>query len=424
MRILHTSDWHLGKMLENISRIEEQREFIDCLCERVEQENVDLVLIAGDVFDTYNPSTAAEELFYEAVERLGGKGRRAVVVIAGNHDSPERLCAASPLAYKQGILLLGYPSSNAGEYGIREGDIKLVNSGPGWLELGIGECKHNAVVLTLPYPSEARLEEVLVSQADEESIQSAYSEKVGRILQELSANFREDTVNLVVSHIFVRGGDPSDSERVIQVGGAMTVAPEVFPVNAHYVALGHLHRPQAVKGSPVPAYYSGSPLAYSFSEVDYSKAMYIVDTVPGEAAKVTPVLLHCGRPLKKWVAKNGYEEVLQWCEAGRDLGAWIDAEIHTGRVITMEEQKKLRELNRGIINLRPVLTEDQKDEVTWENRESKRIDELFQDFYQHRMGIEVSEELMGTFLEVLNEEEEALKEAIQEGGDAVETKIS
>ena len=116
MRILHTSDWHLGRSLEQISRIEEQKDFVDFLVKAVEEQAIDLVLIAGDIYDTYNPSAAAEELFYGAVERLNGKGRRAVVVIAGNHDNPERLCAASPLAYKNGIILLGYPGSDPGEY--------------------------------------------------------------------------------------------------------------------------------------------------------------------------------------------------------------------------------------------------------------------------------------------------------------------
>lgn len=100
MRILHTSDWHLGRSLENINRIEEQWEFIDQLCEIADEERIDLVLVAGDVYDSYNPSAAAEELFYYALDRLNDGGGRAVVVIAGNHDNPERLCASNPLASK------------------------------------------------------------------------------------------------------------------------------------------------------------------------------------------------------------------------------------------------------------------------------------------------------------------------------------
>ncbi len=251
MRILHTSDWHLGRSLEHISRIGEQREVIDCICKTAEEQEIDLVLVAGDVFDTYNPSAAAEELFYDAIVRLNGKGRRAVVVIAGNHDNPDRLCAASPLARKNGIVLLGYPASDAGASGAGPGEIRIEGSGPGWLELSVPGCAHHAVIITLPYPSESRLEEVVSREADEGALQKAYSERIGDLFASLSRNFRKDTVNLAVGHLFLRGGKETDSERTLQVGGAMTVDPAVLPKNAHFVALGHLHRPQRVNPAPV-----------------------------------------------------------------------------------------------------------------------------------------------------------------------------
>ena len=418
MRILHTSDWHLGKTLEQINRIDEQREFIDCLCKKVEEEKVDLVLVAGDVYDTYNPSAAAEELFYDAIERLNGKGKRAIVVIAGNHDNPERLCAASPLAYKNGIILLGYPGSDAGTHKIDGGNIKIIDSGIGWFELWISGCEHNAVILTLPYPSEARLEEILSSEADEGKLQKAYSERIGNLLSKLSEKFREDTVNLVVSHLFLKGGKESDSERTIQVGGALTVDPAVLPPNAHFIALGHLHRPQMVKDAPCPAYYSGSPLAYSFSEAEYSKAIYIIDAEPGKESKVEPHYLNCGKPLRRWKAEEGIGQAMKWCEEGRDANAWIDLEIHTDRVLTSEEQKKLRELNPGIINIRPVIKLEAGEAVSYENRESKKIDDLFTEYYKFKTGTEVSEELMAVFLDVLNPKADEEKDETATGGDA------
>jgi len=418
MRILHTSDWHLGKTLENISRLDEQKDFINELCGIVDRENIDLVLVAGDIFDTYTPSTAAEELFYEAMDRLNGGRRRAVVAIAGNHDSPERLCAASPLAYKNGIILLGYPGSDAGTYKCENGNIKIVDSGPGWLELWISGCNHNAVIIALPYPSEARLEQVLSKELDESELQQAYSDRVGSLFKQLSRKFRDDTVNLAVSHIFLSGGWTSDSERILQVGGAMTVEPEALPSKAHFVALGHLHRPQRIKDAPCPAYYSGSPLAYSFSESGYSKAVYVIDAVPGEQAKVQELYLNCGRPLRRWSAKNGIEEAIRWCEEGKDCGAWIDLEIYTDRALTMEEQKRLKQLNPGIINIRPVIKSEDLEISGYEDRETKRIDELFRDYYRYKTGTEISEELMSTFLDVLNEDEE------EDGGSGLETKVS
>ena len=355
MRILHTSDWHLGKSLEQINRIAEQKEFIDCLCKTMEEQNIDLVLVAGDIYDTYNPSAAAEELFYEAVDRLNDKGKRAVVVIAGNHDNPERLCAASPLAYKNGIILLGYPGSDAAMYKINSENIKIVDSGPGWLELCVPACQYHAVIITLPYPSESRLEEILSQQADEGILQKAYSEKIGSIFSTLSQKFRDDTVNLAIGHLFLMGGKESDSERTLQVGGALTVDSSVLPPNAHYVALGHLHRPQEIRNSPCPVFYSGSPLAYSFSEAEHSKAVYIIEAVPGEKAEIKPLYLNCGKPLRRWVAEEGIGQAIAWCEEGRDSNAWIDLEILTDRVLTVEEQKALRALHHGIINIRPRL---------------------------------------------------------------------
>lgn len=406
MRILHTSDWHLGRNIEQISRIGEQVEFIDCLCTIADEEKIDLVLVAGDIYDTYNPSAAAEELFYDAIERLNQKGKRPIIVIAGNHDNPERLCASSPLAYKNGIILLGYPKSDPGEFRIDTAGVKILKSGPGWMELCISGCEDNAVIITLPYPSEARLEEVLSSQVKEKELQKAYSDRIGELLSDLSSNFRDDTVNLAVGHMFLMGGKESDSERTLQVGGAMTVSPEALPEGAHYAALGHLHRPQEIKNAPCPVFYSGSPLAYSFSEDGHSKAVFIVDASPQKKAEIKPVYLNCGKPLRKWFAKDGINQALNWCEEGRDKNAWIDLEIATERFLTIEEQKKLRALNPGIINIRPRLKTEETATHQMYDRENKKIDELFKDFYRYKTGSDIPEELMEVFVELINEEEE------------------
>ena len=423
MRILHTSDWHLGKPLEQISRIEEQREFIDCLCRIAEEKSINLVLVAGDIYDTYNPSAAAEELFYAAMDRLSDRGKRAVVVIAGNHDNPERLCAAGPLAYKNGVILLGYPRSDAKTLGISGGGgIRLVDSGPGWLELQVPGCEEHAVIITLPFPSEARLEEILSQHADEDMLQRAYSDKIGSILAGLSQNFRADTVNLVVGHLFMLGGKESESERTLQVGGALTVDPAALPADAHFIALGHLHRPQQIKSAPSPAYYSGSPLAYSFSEAGYSKAVHLVDALPGEKAVINPVYLDCGKPLSRWVSE-GIGQALQWCEEGREKNAWIDLEIVTDRILTAEEQKRLRTLHPGIINIRPRLKGEAAEVSAPESREGRRIDDLFKDYYKYRIGQEISGELLGAFIEILNDEDEE-PDVSEEGGAVDEAEAS
>ncbi len=442
MRILHTSDWHLGKSLEQISRIDEQKQFVDYLCKVAQEQKIDLVLLAGDIYDTYNPSAAAEELFYYAIDRLNDGGKRAVVVIAGNHDNPERLCAANPLAKKRGIILLGYPASDAGAIGsgntANNADaidcIRIMDSGPGWLELHIPGCDHHAVVITMPYPSESRLEELLSEEADESILQKAYSDKIGSIFASLSGKYREDTVNLVVAHMFMLGGSTSDSERTLQVGGAMTVSPDIMPEKAHYAAMGHLHRPQEIRNAPCPVFYAGSPLAYSFSEANYSKAIYIVDAVPGEKAEVKPIYMDCGKPLRKWYADEGIGQAIKWCEQGRDTDAWVDLEIMTDRVFTTDEQKMLRTLHKGIINIRPRLKTDGAEVINnTMNREGRKIDELFSDYYLYRMGTQIPDELMEAFLEVVNDVEsdagvestdDGCVEIVIEGGEETETEAS
>ena len=186
----------------------------------------------------------------------------------------------------------------------------------------------------------------------------------------------------------------------------MTVHPSALPANAHFAALGHLHRPQQIKAAPCPAYYSGSPLAYSFSEADYAKALYIIDAKPGQPADVRAVYPHCGKPLRKWKAEEGIGQALRWCEEGRDRDAWVDLSIVTDRILTSEEQKRMRELHPGILQIRPILRSTAGESPEPVNREGRKIDELFREYYRYRMGVDIGEELMAAFLDVLNDKEE------------------
>jgi exonuclease SbcD len=391
MRILHTADWHLGKTLEGRSRLEEQAQFIDELVKIVEDEGVDLILMAGDVYDTVNPPAAAEKLFYEALTRLSGQGKRSVIAIAGNHDHPDRLAASSPLAESQGIYLLGYPQDAV-------------------LGLPIHRTGETVKVYPLPYPSESRLNEVLSSELDEGLLQSAYSERISQLIANQSKRFGQDSVNIVMSHLYVLGGAESDSERPIQVGGAYTVNTSAFDCGAHYTALGHLHRPQTMKG-PSLIRYSGSPLAYSFSEAGQAKSVTIFDVSPADTKpEIREIVLSSGRPLVKWSAKGGFVEVLQWIEAGKDARSWIDLELHMTDQITMEDIQQLRKAHEGIVTIRPVYPEmDQEASIS--SREDLPIDELFRRFYIRQTGgAEPDPELIKLFMELLHSSDSAEEE--------------
>ncbi|HEX3031676.1 MAG TPA: exonuclease subunit SbcD, partial [Bacillota bacterium] len=356
MRILHTSDWHLGKTLEGRTRLPEQQEFIAELSRIVEEQAIDLVVIAGDIFDTSNPPAAAEQLFYNALKGLAAGGKRGVVVLAGNHDNPDRLCAAGPLAASQGIVFLGVPADSPFTTGadpaaqVESELVSVVDGGPSWVELSVPGYSYHAVILALPYPSEARLQQLLTTSLAEEEVQKAYSDRVGEIFSQLEEHYRADTINLAFSHLFVLGGIESEgSERPISLGGACTVSPGSLPAHAQYIGLGHLHRPQKVGGAAAPSRYAGSPLAYSFSEAGQAKAVYLVDVEPGQPAAISEILLQSGKPLVKWQVDGGLEEVHRWIEEGRDTNAWIDMEIRLEQPLTNEQNHSLRELYPNIL---------------------------------------------------------------------------
>lgn len=387
MRILHTSDWHLGRTLEGHSRQPEQEQFVAEICDLAARHDVQLILIAGDVFDTYNPPAWAEQLFCSALDRLALGGRRAVVVIAGNHDSPDRLQAVRPLALNQGIVIAGWPLEDMPALGCphRPGQVRTVDGGPGWVELAIPGCDHTAVLALLPYPSESRLGSLFSDQLEERSLRDAYSQQVGQILAGQAVHYRADSINLAVAHLFVQGGTASDSERPIEVGGACTVAGDHLPATAQYIALGHLHRPQPVRQAAGAACYCGSPLAYSFSEANQSKAVYLVDALPGGQAEVTPIPLQAGIPLERWVCAHGLAEVWQRIEQRRGRPAWVDLEVHVPQYVSNEEVARLRQAWPWLVGMRSVLP-SQEPAQRAERLASLALPEIFDRFYRHRRG--------------------------------------
>lgn len=397
MRILHTGDWHLGRTLEGRSRLTEQEAFLDELVQIVKDQQVDLVLMAGDVYDSVNPPAAAEAMFYDAAARLTETGCH-LAVIAGNHDQPERVAAVSPLVARRGISLVGLPVPEA-------------------ITVPVPRTGETAVIAALPYPSEARLSELLAGDADESELRLAYSAKVGMLMRQLAGAFRPDTVNLAMSHIYVLGGVESDSERPIQVGGAYTVDPSALDIGAQYTALGHLHRPQAVKGAGLTR-YSGSPLAYSFSEAGQAKSVMLLDAVPGKEPILEELYLSSGRPLVRWSCRGGLAEAYRWLEEGRDANAFIDLEISLTEAMALSDIQALRKAHDGIVHIRPVYPgRELQEELA--SRESVPVHELFRKFYQRQTGgAEPEEELVELFMSLVSEEEDesAAADGAVEGG--------
>lgn len=401
MRILHTADWHLGKSLEKRSRIDEQRKFLDDFIEIAKENNIDLVIIAGDIYDSSNPPAIAEKMFYDTLKKISDNGKRLILIIAGNHDNPERLVASAPLAREHGIIMIGTLKTiiDTGNYGRH----KIINSGEGFIEVEINGEK--AVILTVPYLSEKRLNEVLYKDmdSDEERIKS-YSDRVFSLFDSLKDNYREDTINLLVSHLFAMGSEEGGSERSIQLGGSYIVNCECFPKEAQYIALGHVHKPQLVPGTNKKARYSGSPIHYNKKEVSYNKKCFVVDVKANEEANVKEVYFKVYKPIEIWKCEN-FDDALLKCEENKDRECWVYLEIKVDRYMREDEIKKLKELKKDILEITPIIENIHRDDESAISLSEKSFEELFIDFYKkERMG-EPDKEIIDLFLNLVYEEE-------------------
>ncbi|HKY49219.1 MAG TPA: exonuclease SbcCD subunit D [Acidimicrobiia bacterium] len=276
MKLLHTADWHVGRTIRGRSRDYEHRQVLSEIAAIAGDEQVDLTLVAGDIFDTAAPSPAAEEIVYRALLDLAEVA--PVVIVAGNHDNPARLRAVAPL------LSLGRVTVGA--------SIARPDDG------GVVDFPHLAVRIALvPFIGKrgiVRVEEIL--QLGQAERIGEYAERVGDILEALTTGMAPDNVNLVVSHLMVAGGEPGGGERTAHLFD-YAVPALAFPGHLSYVALGHLHRPQRVP-APVPMWYSGSPMQLDFGEGEDRKAVVLVEAEPGLPVTVTTKDLAGGRRLR------------------------------------------------------------------------------------------------------------------------------
>ncbi|MBV4447694.1 exonuclease SbcCD subunit D [Clostridium tyrobutyricum] len=402
MRILHTSDWHLGKNLEGYSRMDEQEAFLKDFIGIVEENHIDLIIVAGDIYDSYNPPARAEKMFYDTLKKLSSGGKRMTLIIAGNHDNPDRLVAAGPLAKEHGIIMIGTPKTivSPGKYG----DHTVVDSGNGYVEIEInGE---RAVILTLPYPSEKRLNEVLYDEMDTEikKVQS-YNDRIKSIFDNLSKNYRDDTINLVVSHLFTIGSQEGGSERNVQLGGSFIVDGSCFPEKAQYVALGHIHKPQIVPGTNGIVRYSGSPLQYNKKEINFKKKCFIVDVKPCEQCSVEEIEFKIYKPIEIWKCKS-VEEAIKKCKINKDRNCFVYIEIMTDTYIGEEAIKLMKTNKKDIIEIVPKIVGENVDNVDIGSFSEKPFEEIFKEFYFKERKVEPQQEVVDTLLSIMNGGEE------------------
>ena len=421
MKILHTADWHLGKRLERFTRLEEQREVMARIVAITQEEDPDLVLVAGDLFDSYNPSSEAQELLYRTLRDLSGDGARAVVAIAGNHDSPDRVTAAEVLARTHGIILLGSPADHPPLF--QAGVVKVCNAEAGFFELTLDRPSCRGVpirVLTTPYANEERMGRALGTEPQERGEGDGLSREA-RHLQGIVSTWWHDVVrrhckgsgiNLMVTHLMF-AADPSgeieepEGERSINyIGGAPALSPHAIPQEIQYVACGHLHRRQCVDG-PVPVYYSGSPLSYSFAEAGQEKSVTIVEVDVrgslGEEATVSSRPLAVGRRLLRYHASS-VQDALSWLAA--HPYALVELTITLPDYLSGSERRALHEAHDGIVTIVPVgmetgsAAEGDREQID----PNGEIETLFAAYFRSYYDNEPNGEVLDLLREILNEQ--------------------
>ncbi len=282
MKLLHTSDWHVGKTIRGRSRAGEHQAVLAEIARLAGEHSVDLVLVAGDVFETSAPSAEAERIVYRALLDLAGTGAQ-VAVIAGNHDSGRKLAAVAPVFEAAGRVHVVAEPSRPGDGGVLR------------LRTRRGE---DACVAMLPFVSRrgiVRARDLMDSEAYEHA--QAYAERMRLLIEVLAGGFEPGTVNVLMAHAFVHGGRLGGGERAVHFVDEYALSAQVFPATAGYVALGHVHRPQRIAG-PGQIHYCGSPLQLDFGEEQHHKQVNLVEIEAGLPPAVTPLRLGGGRSLR------------------------------------------------------------------------------------------------------------------------------
>ncbi len=281
MRFLHTGDWHVGKTLRGRGRLEEYAAALDEVVGIAQQENVDAVLLAGDVYEQRSPVPEADEIVFDCFVRLH-EARIPIVVIPGNHDAAVRLGAIGKLARPLGVHVA--PRIARPEDG---GVIEVANRG--------GD--EAMIVACLPFIPERHYGDAAELFESAAKWHQGYADGVGALLDGFAQSFRPDRVNVMLAHLFATGATLGGGEREVSITINYAVPPSRLPGTASYIALGHIHKPQNVPGAPAPARYPGSLIQLDFGEVDQRKSVTIVDAKPGTPAKVREVPLTAGRKL-------------------------------------------------------------------------------------------------------------------------------
>jgi len=320
MKLLHTSDWHLGHRLLEQSQYEEQKKYLDWLLDYIAVQNIDVLLISGDIFDTGVPSAQGQKLYYDFLINLKKTNCKEVVITGGNHDAPGTINAPKELLHALSIHVIGKAT-----YTIEDEIFKLtVNN-------------EEVIIAAVPFLRDQDIRRAIAGESFEQinnryktALISHYTEAAG-----YCRNIKtENSAVIAMGHLFTIGGTTSESEQTIYVGNLGDIGAKDFPEIFDYVALGHLHRAQRIGGLE-HIRYSGSPYILSFSEVGTAKKMIVIETIPGKVAQISEVTIPTFREIRR--VSGSINECLTALEKidreEHELTPWVevvlDEENHT-----------------------------------------------------------------------------------------------
>lgn len=386
MRILHTSDWHIGHRLYEQPRIEEHRQFLDWLLTTLQENAVDVLLVSGDIFDTALPSSEATDLYYRFLFQLYDETHAHAVITAGNHDSPMNLAAPQEFLRMGRIHVVGFASQPA------ECVVTLPSENP------------NVAVAAVPYLSESELSHISFETEPERS--ERYRERLRELYRRCVEYMPPGLPKILMGHLFVHGGKEGDSERNIQIGGATAMQISDFPDDVTYVALGHLHRPHAISGASYPVQYAGSPLPLRFNEASYSKKVYLLDVPTVGGVGVEDIEVPVFTELR--TVTGNIDEVHSAAMSSAWDGKYIQVQLSLNQPavgISDEIREIFHQRGGEVLSVEvelPVQTERQEIPI----EEMQQPTEIFEQFYKERFNEPPDELIMKTFDELLQLVEE------------------
>ena len=399
MKILHTADWHLGKRLDSFSRLEEQKIVLDEICIIADEQAVDAVIVAGDLFDAFNPPVEAIELLYKTLKRLTNNGKRPVIAIAGNHDSPDRIDSPEPLARECGIVFMGYPNTEIKTIELENG-FEITKTDKGFIEINLPEHNYPLRIIATPYANEVRMKEYF---GEEKEVELSNSLQMG--WGDLSEKYCDNKgVNILVTHLYMlkRGGEvleEPDGEKPLKIGNADLIYSDIIPSQIQYTALGHLHRHQNVGTDEKPVVYSGSPLSYSFSEAGQQKYVKIINVEPNSIAQLERIPLKSGKQLARKTF-NSIDSAVEWLNDNQYT--LVELTIKSDTYLKSEDLKRLRNAHHEIVHIIPIVKNDNAmDENSKQVNLNQDITALFSDYFKYSKGQSPNEEIIELFKEII-----------------------